>query len=122
MAEYQNCKIYKLEKETIMYTQVTENDFIQAFIDMNREDNFSRDGLMSLYNFFEQLEDDTGEPMELDVIAICCDWYESTLDQIRQQYSNILDGDEDDGDLLDWLNDETMVIALDNGAVLYTAF
>lgn len=97
-----------------MYTNVNEFQFVEAFKNMNRMDNFSPEGLQALFTFFEQLEDDAGEPMELDVIAICCDFSEEPLEDVLANYSL---------DSLDELNDNTMVVAeLDNGNVVYQAF
>tara|TARA_B110000908_G_scaffold90330_1_gene107341 strand:- start:170 stop:553 length:384 start_codon:yes stop_codon:yes gene_type:complete len=59
-------------KQTINQTQ-----FIDAF--QNRityKDNFSYDGLVLLYEYFEEFEADTESEIELDVIAICCDFSE----------------------------------------------
>jgi len=106
-----------------MYTQVTEQSFIDAFISI-RPDNFSRDGLLALFNFFEQLEDDTGEPMELDVIAICCEFSELTLEEVRYQYSNELEQymPLDDDELIDVLSDNTLVIPVDDGTIIIQDF
>lgn len=38
--------------------------------------NFPPAALEALFEFFEELEDETGELVELDVIAICCDFTE----------------------------------------------
>ena len=56
----------------MIYQTVTEWDFVRAFQDMGRGAQFSREGLRAL---FEHL-DDTGEDVELDVIALCCEWTE----------------------------------------------
>ena len=57
-----------------MYTQVSEYDFIKAFEDYGRMENFQRDGLWALYLYLTDLEQDTGEKYILDVIALCCDF------------------------------------------------
>ena len=58
-----------------MKTTVNEYAFRRAFETL-RPDNFSHAGLGALFDYFEQYEEDTGEEMELDVIAICCDYTE----------------------------------------------
>jgi len=55
-----------------MKTTVTFSDFRQAFKAI-RPDNFSHEGLEQLWEYFESYERDTGEEIELDVIAICCE-------------------------------------------------
>ena len=59
-----------------MITTINEDDFIKAFKEMGREKNFTYEGLQELFKYYEEYEDSTGETVELDVIAICCDWTE----------------------------------------------
>lgn len=86
--------------------------FQQAF-EAIRPDNFSYEGLSILFDYFEQLEDDIGEEMELDVIAICCDYSEDTWQDIASSYdidlSDIEDEDEQKQAVMDWLCDNTTV-------------
>jgi len=98
-----------------MYTNVNEFAFMEAFKDMNRMDNFSPEALRQLFAFFEELEDATGEPMELDVIAICCDFNEEPLADVLENYDL-----RDDVDL----ENETLVVGYtNNGAnVIYQVF
>jgi len=70
-----------------MKVTVTERMFCDMFIDYDRKDNFSYEGLSLLFNYLEQLEEDTGNEMELDVIALCCDYSELTLEQFAAEYS-----------------------------------
>jgi len=58
-------------KKTINFT-----DFVDAFQDAGRDDNFSYDGKKALFEYLEDYEDDTGEEIELDVIALCCEYTE----------------------------------------------
>ena len=69
-----------------MFTQVSENDFIDAFKAL-RPENFSYQGLQALYAHLEELEADTGTPVEMDVIAICCEYSEyQNLDDLLAEY------------------------------------
>ena len=72
-------------RSVTMYTRVSEYDFREAFRTWQNgqyKDNFTYDGLGALYNWFTQLEEDTGEQAQLDVVAICCEFteYESLED------------------------------------------
>jgi len=97
-----------------MYTNVNEFAFMEAFKDMGRMDNFSPEALRALFEFFEQIGDATGGPIELDVIAICCDFSEEPLEDVLENYSL---------ESLDELNDNTIVVAeLDSGNVVYQVF
>jgi hypothetical protein len=96
-----------------MYIQVTETMFKDEFKAI-RPDNFTNEGLSALYEWLTELEEDTGEPMELDVIAICCDFSEEPLQDVLDNYRL---------ESLEELQDNTMVIAvLDNGNVVYQVF
>ena len=65
-------------------------DFEQAFRDCGRfggdHDNFSYEALDLLFYFFEELEEDTQSEIELDPIAICCDFTEMTRTEIVNNY------------------------------------
>jgi hypothetical protein len=56
-----------------------------------RPDNFSYEGLQRLFEYFEQYEDDTGEQIEFDPIAICCEYSEMTMEEIFDSYPEVLD-------------------------------
>lgn len=111
-----------------MKATITLSSFVQAFRTMNRTENFSYDGLEALFDYFEDLEQDTGEEMELDVIAICCEYAESTAEEIARDYRIDLseaEGDEDEIESIveDYLNEHTMLVAkLDNGSFVYAQF
>jgi hypothetical protein len=94
------------------------NQFHDAFRDMGRLDNFSYDGLRVLYDWFEELDADCGTETELDVIAFCCEFSEATPDEIRSDYDTDLRG----SDLLDWLNERTMVCGETADTIVYAAF
>ena len=83
----------------MIYQTVNEWEFIRAFQHMGRGDQFSREGLRAL---FEQLHlDDTGEDVELDVIALCCEWTE---------YDSIEDAAESYLITPDQLQEDTLVL------------
>ena len=72
-----------------MKTTATITDFVNAFEKL-RPSNFSYEGLESLYNYLTDYEQDTGEEIELDVIALCCDYSEyKDLEEYRKNYSSI---------------------------------
>lgn len=70
-----------------MKATVSKYDFRKAFEDYNRQDNFSYAGLDALFEYLEQFEEETDEEIELDVIALCCDFMEETIDYILDYYS-----------------------------------
>lgn len=79
-------------------------NFRQAFLDI-RPDNFSYTGLETLYDYLTELEDDIGEEMELDVIAICCDYSEESATDIANNYDIDLSECEDNVDRFEAVKD-----------------
>lgn len=103
-----------------MKETITQWRFVLSFDERNRGGAFSREGRALLFDWFEELEADTGEEIELDVIAICCDFAESTLDEINQDYDQAF---EDMDEAVDWLNDQTSVVGVTSyDTVVYQQF
>ena len=98
------------------------HDFCDAFRAMDRNDQFSYAGKQVLFEFLEQWEQETGLEIELDVIGLCCEWYESTWEEIAEDYS--IDADEDDLEeaVRSYLSDNTIVAGEVVGGCVYLAF
>ena len=70
-----------------MIKTINEYDFIDAFRKMGRTANFSNSGLIALYEYLTMLGDDLGQPIELDVIALCCEFTEyDNLEEFEADY------------------------------------
>ena len=98
-------------------------EFERAFIDYGRQDQFTYDGKKALFEYLEDLEDGTGEEIELDVIALCCDYceYESALECAKNYPFDIdedLDEDEQEEAALEYLRDHTTVIEFNTGIII----
>lgn len=63
------------------------SQFRDAFHRANRQNQFSYDALGMLFDYFEECDPD----MELDVIAICCEYCEMTPEQVCASYRTELD-------------------------------
>ena len=100
--------------------------FRDTFRAYDRADQFSREGLEMLFDYLEQYEDETGQEIELDVVALCCDYSEDTPESIAQDYRIDLDGvDDDDTDqaVMDYLCDNTTVVGqTSSGSIVYVNF
>lgn len=68
-----------------MKQSVSQSDFIGTFGSL-RPDNFSYSGLLVLWDYLSQLEEDLGEELEFDVISICCDYCEDDYETIKDYY------------------------------------
>ena len=87
-----------------MIDTVTQTEFVDRFVKIDREDNFSYWGRIALFEYFEQLEEDLGEQIEFDPIAICCEYTEyESLDELNEVYGKEFED-------LDEVSDYTSVI------------
>ena len=91
-----------------------------------RPNNFTYEGLTALFNWIEQQEQDTGEEQELDVIALCCDFTESTYAEVVNDYDlsdeEFQNPDEMPQAVIDFLNDETIIVGYDDNTIIYLNF
>ncbi|MHB8096032.1 MAG: hypothetical protein ACYDEI_00040 [Erysipelotrichaceae bacterium] len=56
----------------------------------SRRNNFSYEGLKALFDYFMDFEEETGEELEFDPIAICCDYTEyENLEELQNNYNDI---------------------------------
>lgn len=90
-----------------MYQTINEYDFRTAFHNMGRGEQFSYEGLAILYESLEQYEVDTGEDVELDVVALCCDFSELSEQEVRDTYGDMI-GDSEEVE--DFLRDNTWLL------------
>ena len=90
-----------------MKTNVSVYDFERAFVNMDRADNFSYAGKKALYEYLEQYAQDCGTEVELDVIALCCEYTEYVnLTELKEVYPDI--------ETIGELQDNTIVIYIDD--------
>lgn len=94
-----------------MKTTVAKSEFVRSFEDYDRVANFGYDGLNSLYEYLTELEQDTGIEVELDVIALCCDFtrYES-LDEYNQAYGTDYTDIDDSGELACFIDNNSFIV------------
>jgi len=82
--------------------QVNFSDFVDSFSD-TYTNNFTYEGKRALFDYIEQLSDDIGENIELDTVALCCEYTEyADIEEIQEVYPGCTD--------LEWLQYRTMVI------------
>ena len=104
-----------------MKITVTESMFREEFKRV-RPVNFTNAALEVLFAHYEEIEQGSGEEIELDVIAICCDWteYDSALEAAESYGFKASAGDDERADTneraaLEFLADETTVLELGEG-------
>lgn len=91
-----------------------------------RPDNFTYEGLTVLFDYLEQYEEDTGEPLELDVIALCCDYSEMTATEFATDYGYADEFEADQKITLDdaekYLNDHSIVVGRTDNTIIFANF
>lgn len=96
-----------------MKQTITKQDFVDAFHQAGREDNFSDEALEMMFDYFEDMDPD----MELDVIAVCCEYTEQSIPDFATE--NNISEDE----VMDYLNDYTLVFGTtSDGNVVFQCF
>ena len=112
-----------------MKQTINLQDFRDAFYKMDLKEQFSYEGLRVLFNYIEEAEDSIGEEIELDVIALCCNYAESTIDELISAYD--IDTSEcnpyDDGDIketvMEYMEYHTTVCGVtSDGSVVFALF
>ena len=94
-----------------MYDNVSFYDFNAWFVrdDNSYKDNFSYEARKALFDYLEELEDDTGDKIEFDPIALCCEYSEyDNFKEFQENYSN------DEITNLEKLRDHTTVIKIED--------
>ena len=72
------------------------SQFRDEFHRCGRGKQFTYDGLEVLFDMLEDYSDSTGEPYELDVIALCCEYAEEPARSIATVFSIDIEGLDDD--------------------------
>ena len=94
-----------------MKKTISKNEFVRAFDDYYRSENFSVAGREALFDYLEMLEEETGSEIELDVIAICCEYTEyENFEELQKNY-NVEDMEElAQNTSIIQVNDESFII------------
>lgn len=109
-----------------MKETVTESRFLDVFRQV-RPNQFSRNALVALFDYLDNLEQELGEEQELDVIAICCDWTEyadpvEAAEAYGWDAPEVPEGEErddtSDRKALEYLQDNTHVVEFDGGILV----
>ena len=106
-----------------MKTTITHaSQFRDAFRQADRQDQFSYEALNMLYEYFEDIDPD----MELDVIAICCEYAEDTLEAIANNYWDRDSVPNDEDELRDavreYLEANTALVGETSSGFVYANF
>lgn len=123
-----------------MKNTLSLSDFRQAWATSERANSFSYEALELLYDYYEECDPD----MELDIIAIDCEWLEDDILSIAESHSifdyieveteltvekgelisSIVDIDQVKIDIINVLQEHTTILSLsnDNNTLLIVAY
>lgn len=120
-----------------MIKTVGFSEFCDAFSSSDTyKDNFTYKGKRALFDYLEELEEEGGEPIELDIVALCCEYteYASAFEAMEQYQPEDMPVEGEPGDDLveiqeknekvarKWLDGKTTVIDVDGGGVIIQDF
>ena len=100
------------------------SQFRDEFRQCGRADQFSYEALGLLFDYLEDIDPDH----DLDVIALCCEYAEDSIEQIADwdglEFSSIEEGDTDGerDHVLAYLNDHTSVVGVTPSGIVYAQF
>lgn len=111
-----------------MKKTLTTSEIVDA-IYADKDGGWSWNGAKALAEYLEQVEEDTGTEMELDVVAFRCDYteYASLKEWASSHFGDSwredlgLDpepNEEDDGSITCYLNENTMLIEFSGGIIV----
>ena len=101
-----------------MKQTVTFSAFCEAFRAHDRQDQFTYAGKRVLFDELNDYEEQTGSVVELDVIALCCEYAECDLEEVINDYSleeeieglSEMDEEEQVEAVTEWLIDHTWLM------------
>ncbi len=112
---------------------INSSDLYNMACRMDRGNNFGYDGWLAIGDYLEQLSDDLGENIEVDIVGICCeysmaesvsDWWEECGD-----YSDInldeweeMDEEEKLEAIEEYLQDNTSIVCCDEDCIIWQTF
>lgn len=110
-----------------MKQSVNFSAFTSEFHAHNRYEQFGYEALKIIFDYLEEVEESNGDEIELDVIAICCEYNVQGHTGIAQDYSIDLSEAEGDADaeeniVIDYLHENTLVLGHCETGIVYQQF
>jgi hypothetical protein len=98
------------------------SQFRDEFRQCGRQAQFSYEATNLLFDYLEDIDPDH----DLDVIALCCEYSEDSVEQIADWYGLELPKDETPEEhqtaVLDYLHDHTSVVGVTPSGIVYAQF
>ena len=111
----------------IVMTIDTSYELQTEFNRYDRSENFTPAGVRVLFDYLEEISEGSGEDIKLDIIGLCCEYYESSIEEIIDHYKldvSHAEGDEDEIKEMvrEYLEDRTSVCGEVSDGFVYAAF
>ena len=106
---------------------LTKHSFIDAFKSHpTRANQFSYEALESIYDYMEDYSLNSGENVEFDLVAICCEWVEMSWSEAASAYNIDLSECSNDDERIqavsEYLWENTHSIDLANDSFVFVQF
>ena len=95
----------------------------------DRKDQFTRPALSKLYDYLIELTEGIDEDLEMDIIALCCEWTEyDDSDELMESWGDdVGQGDKIDEEeqltkVIEYLEANTTILQVDGGSYLVMEF
>ena len=101
-----------------MYQTINKSQFIDAFLHAGRKDQFTYEAKSALYDYLEVYDNE----IELDVIALCCEFTEyDSIEDYCKDYG-ILDVNGNVDAVYEYIQDRTQLIKLESGGFIIAQY
>ena len=103
-----------------------KSDFVARLV-ADKNASWSVEGAEVLFDYLDEVSDDTGEPIEFDLVALRCGYIEDTVDEIIDYHSLDVSDAEDDEDektdlVRDFLESHTTIVGETSDGFVYAVF
>ena len=93
-----------------MKRTVYKQQFINAFEEYGRSENFTTAGQLALFEYFTELEEETEIEFELDIIGICCAYTEyDDLQELCKAYGKEYNEEEEES-IIEYFSGKTIIL------------
>lgn len=95
-----------------MFKHLTHQECVNALLD-DEYAAWTHDQAVALINWYEEFEGELGYELALDVVSVRVNWTAYTLAEIREQFPDYADVEDDDA-LIENMRDATVVLQVDD--------
>lgn len=103
-----------------------KGDFVERLV-ADESARWSVEGAEALFDYLDDVSEDTGEPIEFDLVGLRCYYIEDTVDEIIDGYDIDVSDAEDDEDektdiVRDYLERRTTIVGETSDGFVYAVF